>query len=56
MTFEAGLSRLSLSLAAKEILIQRVYRRAMACVDEAYAARAPWARGDPPKPIQRGER
>ena len=37
MTFEAGLSRLSLSLADRKILIQRVYRRACAGHIEAPA-------------------
>ena len=55
MNLGAGLSRRSLSLADRKIFIQRVYRRAMACLREAYAARAPLARGDPPKLIPRGE-
>ena len=55
MNFEAGLRGLTPALADRKILIQRVYRRALACLSEAYAARAPLARGDPPKLIQRGE-
>ena len=50
--FEAGLSRPEPALADRKILIQRVYRRACARMDEAYAARAPLA---PLKFIQRGE-
>ena len=39
MTFEAGLSRRSLSLADRKILIRRVYRRACASPSEPTADR-----------------
>ena len=55
MNLGAGLRGLMPAPADRKILIQRVYRRAMACLGEAYAARAPLARGDPSKLIQRGE-